>query len=114
LSFFAAIGYLAGMAYYRYHVFFCTNLREDGTACCQRFNAQAMRDYAKQRTKELGVAGPGKVRINTAGCLDRCAEGPVVVVYPDEVWYSYLDQEDIDEIIDEHLVNGRVVERLKI
>ena len=102
------------MAYYRYHVFFCTNLREDGTACCQRFNAQAMRDYAKQRTKALGIAGHGKVRINTAGCLDRCAEGPVVVVYPDEVWYSYLDREDIDEIIDEHLVNGRVVERLKI
>lgn len=102
------------MAYYRYHVFFCTNLREDGTACCQRFNAQAMRDYAKQRTKALGIAGHGKVRINTAGCLDRCAEGPVVVVYPDEVWYSYLDQEDIDEIINEHLVNGRVVERLKI
>ena len=102
------------MSYYRYHVFFCTNLREDGTACCQRFDAQAMRDYAKRRTKELGIAGPGKVRINTAGCLDRCAEGPVVVVYPDEVWYSYLDQEDIDEIISEHLVNGRVVERLKI
>jgi len=102
------------MPYYRYHVFFCTNLREDGTACCQRFDAQAMRDYAKRRTKELGIAGPGKVRINTAGCLDRCAEGPVVVVYPDEVWYSYLDQEDIDEIISEHLVNGRVVERLKI
>jgi (2Fe-2S) ferredoxin len=114
VSFFALIGYLARMPYYRYHVFFCTNLREDGTACCQRFDAQAMRDYAKRRTKELGIAGPGKVRINTAGCLDRCAEGPVVVVYPDEVWYSYLDQEDIDEIISEHLVNGRVVERLKI
>ena len=102
------------MAYYRYHVFFCTNLREDGTACCQRFNAQAMRDYAKQRAKALGIAGPGKVRINNAGCLDRCAEGPVVVVYPDDIWYSYLDQADIDEIINEHLVNGRVVERLKI
>ena len=102
------------MSYYRYHVFFCTNLREDGTACCQRFDAQAMRDYAKQRTKALGIAGPGKVRINNAGCLDRCAEGPVVVVYPDEVWYSYLDREDIDEIINEHLINGRIVERLKL
>ena len=102
------------MSYYRYHVFFCTNLREDGTACCQRFDAQAMRDYAKQRTKELGIAGAGEVRINTAGCLDRCAEGPVVVVYPGETWYSYVDREDIDEIIDEHLLHGRVVERLKI
>jgi (2Fe-2S) ferredoxin len=102
------------MSYYRFHVFFCTNLREDGSACCQRFDARAMRDYAKRRTKELGIAGRGGVRINTAGCLDRCVEGPVIVVYPEEVWYSYIDQEDIDEIIDEHLVNGRVVERLKI
>ena len=49
-----------------------------------------------------------------AGCLDRCDEGPVLVVYPDETWYTYVDTEDIDEIISEHLVNGRVVERLKI
>jgi (2Fe-2S) ferredoxin len=102
------------MSYYRYHVFFCTNLREDGSTCCRQFDSQAMRDYAKQRSKALGIAGPGKVRINSAGCLDRCAEGPVLVVYPDEVWYSYVDQQDIDEIIDEHLLNGRVVERLKI
>jgi len=73
-----------------------------------------MRDYAKQRCKEQGLAGEGGVRINTAGCLDRCAEGPVMVVYPESVWYSYVDREDIDEIIEEHLKNGRVVERLKI
>lgn len=102
------------MSYYQYHVFFCTNLREDGSACCQRFQAQEMRDYAKKRSKELGIAGQGKVRINSAGCLDRCAEGPVLVVYPDAVWYSYVDTEDIDEIIEEHLVHGRIVERLRI
>ena len=102
------------MSYYQYHVFFCTNQREDGSACCQRFDAKGMRDYAKQRSKELGIAGAGGVRINTAGCLDRCSEGPVLVVYPEGVWYSYLDRQDIDEIIQEHLLNGRVVERLKI
>ena len=102
------------MSYYQYHVFFCTNLREDGSACCQRFDAQAMRDYAKQRSKELGLAGPGKVRINSAGCLDRCNEGPVLVVYPEGTWYSYVDRADLDEIIEEHLVHGRPVERLKI
>lgn len=102
------------MSYYRYHVFFCTNLREDGSACCQRFQAQEMRDYAKKRSKELGIAGQGKVRISSAGCMDRCAEGPVLVVYPDAVWYSYLDKEDIDEIIEEHLVHGRIVDRLRI
>ena len=102
------------MSYYRHHVFFCTNLRQDGSACCQRFDARAMRDYAKKRSKELGIAGKGQVRINTAGCLDRCNEGPVLVVYPEGTWYSYLDQGDIDEIIDEHLLKGREVERLKI
>ena len=102
------------MSYYRHHVFFCTNLRADGSACCQRFDAQAMRDYAKQRSKELGLAGPGGTRINTAGCLDRCAEGPVMVIYPEAVWYTWIDREDVDEIIEEHLKNGRFVKRLQI
>jgi len=103
------------VAYYRHHVFFCTNKRDDGSDCCQNFNAQAMRDYAKQRSKELGIAGQqGKVRINSAGCLNRCAEGPVIAVYPDDVWYTYVDKEDIDEIIEEHLCNGRVVQRLTL
>ena len=73
-----------------------------------------MRDYAKARSKELKLAGKGGVRINSAGCLDRCSEGPVLVIYPQEVWYNYVDQKDIDEIIEEHLVNDRVVERLVI
>lgn len=100
--------------YYRYHVFFCVNERSDGNACCQRFDAQDMREYAKQRCKSLGLAGKGGVRINTAGCLDRCNEGPVIVVYPEGVWYTYIDREDIDEILEEHLMHGRVVERLRI
>lgn len=100
--------------YYRYHVFFCVNLREDGSDCCQNFASQQMRDYAKQRTKELGLAGPGGVRVNNAGCLDRCGEGPCVVVYPDGIWYTWVDREDVDELIEEHLVHGRVVERLRI
>lgn len=102
------------MAYYRYHVFFCTNQRDDGRACCQDCGAQAMRDYLKQRSKELGIAGPGGVRINTAGCMDRCEQGPVVVVYPEAVWYTYVDREDLDEILEQHLRNGQVVERLRI
>ncbi len=73
-----------------------------------------MRDYAKARVKELGLAGKGKIRVNQAGCMDRCEEGPVVVVYPEGVWYTYVDQHDVDEIIDEHLVNGRIVQRLRI
>ena len=102
------------MSYYQYHVFFCTNKREQGEQCCEQCNAMQIRNYAKDRIKQLGLSGQGKIRINSAGCLDRCELGPVIVVYPDDVWYTYLDREDVDEIIDEHLVNGRVVERLKI
>lgn len=102
------------MSYYRYHVFFCTNERKDGTQCCQQQQAQAARDYVKQRVKALGAAIPGQVRVNTAGCMNRCAEGPVVVIYPQAIWYTYVDHSDLDAIIEEHLVNGRVVERLRI
>ena len=73
-----------------------------------------MRDYAKGRIKKLGLAGPGKVRVNKAGCLDRCEQGPVCVVYPEGIWYTYIDEEDVDEIIDSHIVNGVPVERLKL
>ncbi|MDY6942829.1 MAG: (2Fe-2S) ferredoxin domain-containing protein [Pseudomonadota bacterium] len=103
------------MSYYSHHVFFCTNVREgDDRPSCGRCGADGMRDYAKQRIKELGMAGPGGVRINKAGCMDRCEEGPVLVVYPEGVWYSYVDQDDVDEIIDEHLRNGRIVRRLEL
>ncbi|MEX0960685.1 MAG: (2Fe-2S) ferredoxin domain-containing protein [Burkholderiales bacterium] len=102
------------MSYYKHHVFFCCNQRSNGEACCNDHRSQEMRDYAKSRVKALKRAGRGQVRINQAGCLDRCEEGPVLVVYPEEVWYTYVDKEDVDEIIEEHLVNGRVVERLRI
>ena len=102
------------MSFYNYHVFFCTNQRADGRACCQDHNADEVRDYAKKRIKELGLNGPGQVRINKAGCLDRCELGPVMVIYPDETWYTFVDQEDVDEIIEQHLRNGRPVPRLQI
>ena len=102
------------MSFYEHHVFFCLNQRDPPKACCANHDAEAMKDYAKKRVRDLDLNGPGKVRVNVAGCLDRCEEGPVIVVYPEEVWYTYVDKHDIDEIIDEHLVKGRVVERLRI
>ena len=101
-------------SYYKHHVFFCVNQREEGAACCAAKGAQEMRDYAKKKIKALKLTGRGKCRINNAGCMDRCDEGPVIAIYPEGVWYTYVDKEDIDEIIDEHLLNGRVVARLKI
>lgn len=102
------------MSYYDKHVFFCCNQRDGGRASCNEKGASAMRDYAKKRITDLGLSGEGKARINQAGCLDRCEEGPCIVVYPEAVWYTYIDQQDIDEIIEEHLKNGRIVERLRI
>ena len=67
---------------------------------------------ANRRPKPPGLLGAGKVRVNKAGCLDRCAGGPIAVVYPEAVWYTYVDEQDIDEIVESHLKNGKVVERL--
>lgn len=102
------------MSHFKYHVFFCTNQRQGGESCCNNHGANDMRAYAKDRVKAIGSSIPGKVRVNSAGCLDRCEKGPVMVVYPEAVWYTYVDREDIDEIIDSHLVHGKVVERLKV
>ena len=100
------------MSYYKHHVFFCLNERKNGEASCAQHDAQAGFDHCKSRVKAEGLAGPGGVRVNKAGCLDRCAGGPVAVVYPDETWYTYVVQADIDEIVESHLKNGRVAERM--
>ena len=103
-----------GKPYYKYHVFFCTNQRESGVQCCQDYNALANRAYAKDKVKAAGLAVPGGVRINGAGCLNRCKDGPVMVVYPEGTWYNYVDFEDIDEIVEKHLIQGEVVKRLQL
>lgn len=98
--------------YYERHIFFCLNQRKSGENCCAQHQAQQGFDRCKSLVKQAGLSGPGQVRVNKAGCLDRCAGGPVAVVYPEGSWYSYVDQDDIDEIVESHLKNGRVVQRL--
>ena len=100
--------------YYQRHIFFCLNERKNGEECCAQHQAQEGFDRCKSQVKAAGLAGPGQVRVNKAGCLDRCAAGPVAVVYPEAVWYTYVDSHDIDEIVESHLKNGKVVERLLI
>jgi (2Fe-2S) ferredoxin len=102
------------MSYYERHIFFCLNKRGNGEACCMDHDSQSAFEHCKARVKREHLNGPGKVRVNKSGCLDRCAGGPVAVVYPEGVWYTYVDHEDIDEIVDSHLKNGRVVERLRL
>jgi (2Fe-2S) ferredoxin len=101
-------------SYFQRHIFFCLNLRDNGAACCAKLDATGAFERCKAQVKAAGLSGPGQVRVNKAGCLDRCGAGPVVVVYPEAVWYSYVDMADIDEIVTSHLKNGLVVERLLI
>lgn len=102
------------MSHYQRHIFFCTNRRDSGRQCCAASGSEALRLHAKRLVKERGLDGPGKVRVNAAGCLDRCELGPVAVVYPEGVWYAYESESDVEEIVSEHLAGGRVVERLKL
>ncbi len=102
------------MSYYRHHIFFCLNARENGQAACAQHDAQAAFDHCKRAVKAAGLNGPGGVRVNKAGCLDRCAGGPVAVVYPEAVWYTYVDHSDIDEIVESHLGKGEPVDRLRL
>ena len=97
--------------YYRVHVFCCTNERPAGhpRGSCKRRGSEELRNYMKARAKELGL---GDVRINAAGCLDRCELGPTMVIYPEGVWYAYRSNADIDEILTAHVRDGGRVARL--
>jgi (2Fe-2S) ferredoxin len=97
--------------YYKAHVFCCTNERPPGhpRGCCKEKGAEKLRNYMKSRVKELGIEG---VRINNAGCLDRCELGATLVIYPEGVWYTYATTADVEEIIERHLRKGERVERL--
>lgn len=99
--------------FYRIHVFCCTNQRPAGhpRGSCGASGAEVMRGYLKARAKELGIPS---IRVNSAGCLDRCELGPVMVIYPEGVWYAYHSYEDIDEILSTHLIKGGRVERLML
>jgi (2Fe-2S) ferredoxin len=100
------------MSYYERHIFFCLNQRINGESSCGDHGAKEGFDHCKARIKEAGLSGRGQVRVNKAGCLDRCAGGPVAVVYPEGTWYTFVDQADIDDIVDQHLIKGEVVTRL--
>lgn len=97
---------------FKHHLFFCLNERSNGENCCAQHNAFELFTYAKNRIKELGLSGAGKIRVNKAGCLDACNLGPVMVIYPEGIWYTFIDTHDIEEIIQSHLIKGKSVERL--
>jgi (2Fe-2S) ferredoxin len=102
------------MSRYQRHIFICTNRREAGhpKGSCAEKGSEDLRQRFKIQIARKGLAAV--VRVNAAGCLDACAHGPSIVVYPEGVWYGGVRIEDIDEIIDEHILGGRIVGRLLI
>ena len=99
--------------FYERHVFMCINTREPGhkRGCCSEKGSVELRDYMKAKAKQLGIKG---VRVNASGCLDRCEIGPNMVIYPDGVWYRCTSFEEIDEVLQTHLIEGGRVERLML
>ena len=96
------------------HIFICENERPDGhpRGCCKDKNSPEIRQQFKQRLKELKLNG--SVRANAAGCLDACEFGVSIVIYPEQVWYGGVTTDDVEEIIQSHIINGKPVERLQI
>ena len=102
------------MSRFKKHLFFCINERDNDNpkGSCARGGSVKLLNYAKIRSHEMGLKGI--IRINKAGCLDACAYGPTLVIYPDDTWYAPRTKEDIEEILQEHIQSNRIVKRLTI
>ncbi len=102
------------MAKFTRHLFVCTNERDcdDERSCCAARGSAAVARALKVAAHERGLKRI--VRVNRSGCLDQCAHGVTCVVYPEAVWYGGVTLEDVDEIVERHLVRGEPVERLRI
>ncbi len=96
------------------HIFVCENKRpqDHPRGCCQEKGGVEVRELFKSRLKQLGLSS--NIRANSSGCLDACEFGVTIVIYPEQIWYGGVKKEDVEEIIQSHLVNNKPVERLKI
>jgi (2Fe-2S) ferredoxin len=102
------------MPEFTHHIFVCENVRpeSDERGCCGAKGGTEIREACKAEIKKRGLKGV--VRANKAGCLDQCSLGPTVVVYPEGIWYGHVTKDDVEEIFESHIVNGKPVERLRI
>src|SRR5512137_1095025 len=94
------------------HVFVCENRRPEGhpRGCCAARGSAEVKEALKAALRARGLQG--RVRANSAGCLDACERGVAMVVYPEGVWYGHVTPADVPEIVESHLVGGKPVERL--
>jgi (2Fe-2S) ferredoxin len=95
------------------HVFICTNQRPPGGRCC--CDPHGEKELQKRFKAELDRRGlKAEIRANAAGCLDQCELGPAVVIYPQGIWYGRVTLEDVPRIVEETLVNGKIIPELLI
>lgn len=101
------------MSFYEPHIFMCTNKRPDDhpRGSCGGRNAEALRQYLRDKLKSANITNG---RANMAGCMDQCENGPVLVVYPEGIWYRAASTMDIDRIVEEHFVGGNIVVDLQL
>jgi len=101
------------MPKFQRHIFVCANQRDQGhpRGCCDPIGEAVLQKIFKKKLAEHGIRGD-VVRANKSGCLEQCEHGPTVVVYPDAVWYGFVKESDVDEIIESHIIGNRPVERL--
>ncbi len=101
------------LPYYDAHVFVCCNRRADGhpRGSCAAAGSEKLRDFMKSRAKQLGLE---KIRVNIAGCLDRCELGPCMVIYPEGVWYKITSESEVNQILERHIRDGERVDELMI
>ena len=104
------------MSYFERHLFICTNARHNDCkqSCNDNGEGDAAVDFLKCHAKKRDLIGPGKLRISSTSCLGRCESGPAMVIYPEARWYTYVDEEDLQEILDQDLAKGEAVARLLI
>ena len=102
------------MTYYKKHIFLCTNEKIDGRKCCNAAGATPVYLYLQSKIKAMGLSGKGGIRVSSSGCMGRCLSGPVMVIYPEQVWYTYKTNADIDEILLSHIKRAQVVKRLLV
>lgn len=102
------------MARFEKHIFICENKRDPDNprGCCAGKGSAILRELFKKRLKELGLNS--KIRANSSGCLDACEFGPSVVIYPEQIWYGGVQHEDVEEIIQSHIIKNEPVKRLLI
>lgn len=102
------------MTFYIKHILLCTNQKDSGKKCCANSGGDDFFVYMKNQLSAKNLHGPGKIRVSKSGCLGRCSMGPCLVVYPEGVWYTYSSFDDIDKIINSHLISEKIVDELAI